>query len=209
MNTKTFILIAVMALVSLQLVSAQSLSKKVSKNVEELRTQINTLSKEKINELDQIAFRIYKNCYNKKDATVTLIDQTNTKNSQLAMIWLKTGFKYYNIDIDVQSAGISIKNNQIVNLDTLNDYGFSVQTANNGKPDNYWVVYSRSGSWLVFQKSLSEIKNNGDDSVKIIVDKELRDSDIANIKLDLTNENLPLHIIYIAAQINHLIKNKI
>ncbi|NJB69997.1 hypothetical protein GGR42_000459 [Saonia flava] len=209
MKTKTSILFIVTSLLTIHLASAQMLRKKIGKSVEVLRTQINTLPKEKINELDQVAFKIYKNCYNNSDASVLFIDQTNTQNSQLAMIWLKTGLAYYAIDINVQSAGVSLENKPISNLNSLSDYGFVIKTPSNEKPNLYTVIYGRSGSWSVFPKALSDIKKNNPMDIKIIVDKALNDKGIALMKLELNEEDIPLQIIYIAAQLDHLIKNKI
>ncbi|AOW21945.1 hypothetical protein [Urechidicola croceus] len=207
MKTKSFILITVLMVFSTHQISAQSLRNKINKSVEGITEQINTLSKEKINELDQLAFKIYKNCLNKKENAVIFIDKDNTKKSQLAMIWLQTGFKYYDIDIKVNSAGLSTENKPISYLNTLIDYGFKIKKNKNINPYSYRVNYNSNNNWLIFPKPLKKIENI-DNNIKIIVDNDLIDSDISNINLELTIDNLPLHVVYIAAQINHLIKNK-
>ncbi|WP_166961887.1 hypothetical protein [Yeosuana marina] len=210
MKTKTILSLLLITSIGIQTITAQSLRKKVKKSVEALTEQINTLSQEEITQLDQIAFKIKKIAFNNEGTDVLFIDNSNTENSQLAMIWLNTAFQYYNLKIESQSAGINIDvNKPISGFNSLSQYGFSVKKANTGKPNQYWVEYSNGSSWLVFAKSLKDVQQNTSKGLSIIVDNSQIDNENLTIKFDLSNEDeLPLQMVYIAAQINHLNKTK-
>ena len=150
MKTKTILSLLLITCIGIQTITAQSLRKKVKKSVEALTEQINTLSQEEITQLDQIAFKIKKIAFNNEGTDVLFIDNSNTGNSQLAMIWLNTAFQYYNLKIESQSAGINIDVNiPISSLNSLSQYGFSVKKANTGKPNQYWVEYSNGSSCYI------------------------------------------------------------
>ena len=210
MKTKTILSLLLITCIGIQTITAQSLRKKVKKSVEALTEQINTLSQEEITQLDQIAFKIKKIAFNNEGTDVLFIDNSNTGNSQLAMIWLNTAFQYYNLKIESQSAGINIDVNiPISSLNSLSQYGFSVKKANTGKPNQYWVEYSNGSSWLVFAKSLKDVQQNTSKGLSIIVDNSKMGDENLIINLDLSNKDkLPLQMVYIAAQINHLNKTQ-
>lgn len=211
MKTQTILFLLLIATLGVQNLNAQSLRGNLEKNVENITEQINTLSKEKITELDQVALKIYETTLNKDNGGVVFIDKLNTQTSQLAMIWLNTALMYYDINIKAYSAGIEAnKNIPITHLSSLKKAGFTVKPANMRNPNNYWIGYNRSGSWLVFTKTLLEINTSPENTVNIIVDDTEVDEYRTSIKLTFSNDSdLPLHMVHLATQINYLIKNKI
>ena len=209
MKTKTILSLLLISCLGIQNLTAQSLRKKIKKSVKALTEQIGTLSKEEITQLDQIAFKIKKTALNNEGTDVLFIDDDNTGNSQLAMIWLNTAFLYYSLKIESQSAGINIDANKpITGLNSLSKYGFSVKKANTGKPNQYWVKYNNSSGWLIFSKSEEEIQTKGI-TVTIIVDDSEINNDKINLKMNLSHDDkLQLKMVYLAAQINYLNKNE-
>lgn len=209
MKTKTILSFFLIVTISIQNLSAQSLRKKLIKNIQEISEQFNTITEKRKKELVQIAFKIHESSLDKDRNGVVFIDKHNTQNSQLAMIWLKTAFNYYNLTIDVNSAGIEENSNKpLTNLSGLSNYGFTVKNANMKNSNKYWVGYGHSTSWLVFSKTFTEVKANQKSTVNILVDDLKIDNDNINLKLEFSdNGNLPLHILYIASHINNLIKN--
>ncbi|WP_073097807.1 hypothetical protein [Leeuwenhoekiella marinoflava] len=133
---RTLILLVILFLQ--QLLHAQRLTNTIQQAVVEVGDTFTQISPDRLTYLDQIAFLIIKKLNNQEQVDLLFIDADNLEQSQLAMLWLRTGMIYYGYQnlLNIQSAGMTPGNQPPSPLLSLNSYGFRV------KPNSQKITHS-------------------------------------------------------------------
>ena len=194
-----------------QMIQAQTLKNKIQKSVVEIGDTFSEIPLERLRHLDQLAFLAYRKLESSPKVDVLFIDTTNQEISQLAMIWLQTGLMYYghNNRFNIQSAGITSKNESISKLATLKEYGFSIKNTRGENPMSYKVDYG-SGYWTIYSKSLQSLESNSENIFKVYLENvSTTNNEKSKIELLFSDiRTIPSEMLYMATRINKLLQTK-
>lgn len=205
MKTKLICVLAITLLCLPPTGKSQELRGKIERSIKDLQEVFSQIPENKVLLLDQLASRMAANV-DKKDFNVIFIDQGNDDVSQLAMIWLKTGLIYYNLNdnFNIESAGIETSNEPL-NLTVLEDHGFKIKNDRNNEFIIHTIRYG-SGHWEINRKNLTVLNLNEDNSIKVYVKEGLTERN-AKILFD-NREAIATEMLYVAAQVNAIVKTK-
>ncbi|MDE3743853.1 hypothetical protein [Maribacter polysaccharolyticus] len=212
MKTKMSIPTLIILLCLLQTVNAQKLKDKIQNSVVAIGNTFTEIPVERLKALDQIAFTMIKKLHGQNTGQVIFIDNKNREISQLAMIWLQTGLFYYGHGdlFDIQSAGLTPENKTIPSLQALNEYGFNVKDVSKNNQVSYRIKYG-SGSWTVTPKSVNQLKNNGNNTLKIYLERANDDKASKNkIALPYSDPTaIAKEMLYMATRMDNLLKKEL
>jgi|GEM_PF-925383 len=208
LNNRTLILLVI--LFSQQLLRAQ-LNNKIQQTVVEIGDTFTQISSDRLAYLDQIAFLVFKQLNNQEQVDLLFIDTDNLEQSQLAMLWLRTGMIYYGHPelLNIQSAGKAPVNQPPSPLLSLDSYGFRVKRNSQKIPYSYKIDYG-SGTWVVYPKPLDDPDTPTTHSLKINVEKAVTESGEPNqIELLFSDsETIAREMLYLATRLNNLLQTK-
>ena len=210
MQAKRTISFVVILLCIQQVILAQTLKNKIQKSLVEIGETFPSIPTDRLLHLDQVAFSIFKNLNDTTKIKVLLIDN-DQEIGQLAMLWLKTGMLYYGHStlLDIQSAGASTEPYSPLPLSSLREYGFNIKSVRGEKNPPHKITYG-SGSWIIYPKSLVDLKTNNDDVFKVYVEK-IPGNHTGKNKVELIFEHtadIPREMLYITTRLNNLIQTK-
>lgn len=205
MKTKSICVLALMLLCLPLTTRSQELRGKIERSIKDLKEEFSQIPENKVLLLDQLASRMAANM-DKKSFTVIFVDQANDEMGQLAMIWLRTGLIYYNLNdnFNIESAGIETSNEPL-NLSALADHGFKIKNDENNEFIIQTIKYG-SGHWEINRKNLNALNLNEDNSIKVYVKEGLTERN-AEILFD-DREAIAAEMLYVAAQVNAIVKTK-
>lgn len=211
MKTKATIPIIVLFLSFMQVIQAQTLKSKIKKSVVEIGDTFIDIPTERLKQLDQIAFMIFKNTKKNTKTDVLFIDNKNEEVSQLAMVWLQTGMLFYNHSdlLHVESAGIAPVNDPSLKLSVLKEFGFSVKNMSRNKTKTYKIDYG-SGNWIAYSKPLESLKLDKSQNIFIYLER-VASVTSTNKKIELIfsdTNTIAREMLYIATRINNLLQKK-
>ena len=209
MKTKKTITILILFFCFFQVLEAQTLKNDIRNSVLEIGKTFVDIPLERLKQLDQIAFLIYKNAKKSSDVHIVLVDKANQEISQQAMIWLRTGMIYYghNDLLTIESAGVTPNNELVPNLSNLKKFGFKIKNKRKKKLNAYEIDYG-SGQWTISTKSLTSLSQNK--IVEIYLESISSDTSL-NKKVELLfsdSDTIAREMLYIATRINSLIPKK-
>ncbi|MEH6656266.1 hypothetical protein [Leeuwenhoekiella marinoflava] len=206
---RTLILLVILFLQ--QLLHAQTLTSTIQQAVVEVGDTFTQISPDRLTYLDQIAFLIIKKLNNQEQVDLLFIDADNLEQSQLAMLWLRTGMIYYGHQnlLNIQSAGMTPGNQPPSPLLSLNSYGFRVKPNSQKIPHSYKVDYG-SGFWVVYPKPLDDPGIPTHQTLIISVKKAALDSAESNqIELFFSDsETIAREMLYLSTRLNNLLQTK-
>ena len=211
MNTIKLIPIVVFLLCFQQAIQAQALKNNIEKSVVEIGHSFPEISMDRLKQIDQVAFLVFKKLEDSPKVDVLFIDDSNQEISQLAMIWFETGMIYYGHSerFNIQSAGVTPKIEPMSKLEILKEYGFSIKDARGKNPMSSKIDYG-SGNWIVYPKSTQSLESNNENTFKIYLENvSTNDTIKSKIELLFTDINsIPREMLYMATRINNLLKTK-
>ncbi|EDP94571.1 hypothetical protein U8527_16745 [Kordia algicida OT-1] len=209
MKTKKTITIFILFFCFFQVLEAQTLKSDIRNSVLEIGKTFVDIPSERLKQLDQIAFLIFRNTKKSSDVKIVMVDKTNQEISQQAMIWLRTGMIYYGHSnlFTIESAGVVPDNKLLSNLSDLKKFGFKIKKKRKKKLKAYEVDYG-SGKWMISTKSLASLNQN--QAVEIYLESISSDTSL-NKKVELLfsdTNTIAREMLYIATRINSLIPKK-
>ncbi|WP_430413081.1 hypothetical protein [Kordia sp.] len=211
MKTKTTIPIILLFLCFLQVVQSQTLKSNIKKSIVEIGDTFVDIPTERLKQLDQIAFIIFKNTKKNAKVAVLFIDGKNEKISQLAMVWLQTGSLFYGHSdlLHIESAGIAPTYDSFPKLSILEDFGFSLKNIRRSNTKACKIDYG-SGNWTVNSKSLESLNSGRNHHVLIYLEKvkpaTSTDKRIELVFLDTST--IAREMLYVSTRINNLLQKK-
>tara|TARA_R110002020_G_scaffold271085_2_gene486342 strand:- start:1211 stop:1849 length:639 start_codon:yes stop_codon:yes gene_type:complete len=209
MKTINLIPLVVFLLCFQSVIHAQTLKNKIQKSVVEIGKTFPEIGTQRLKQLDQAAFLIFKKLEDSTQVDVLLLDNNNLETSQLTMIWLQAGMIYYGHSdmFNIQSAGITAKTEALSNLEVLEQYGFRIKNTNRENPNSYKVDYG-PGNWVVYPKTLQSLKLNKENNLTIHLEKiASNDSNKNEVELLITDtQNIAREMMYMATRIDNLLQ---
>ncbi|WP_203295960.1 hypothetical protein [Luteirhabdus pelagi] len=184
--------------------SAQNLDLKIASAVTTIEAEFSEIPKNRIAELNQIAYAISRKTDKNQSVSIILADLNASEKVQLGAVWLRTGLEYYNIDnIDIVIAGL---HSPLMNrsLDGIDSYGFTVSSENNGR---YSVRYG-NGSWEFSPILFKDAKEAyGGDLTILFESNTMAAKEKSTIALPMfKKEYIAREMIYLAFRLNSLKK---
>ena len=187
---------------------AQTLRTKIVKSITQIEETFTTIPDDRKVVLDQLATRIHRGNKNDQNGNVVFIDKNNTNKSQLAAIWLRTGFLHYGVEkTNVLSAGTEIIQEPFPALVSLEKYGFRI--GNTGGDERYsYTVKSGSEKWVVRYKTLASLNLNNAPTINIYVEPGIvPENSPGQIEVLLSSpERIASEMLYVSWRTKHLVQ---
>ncbi len=203
MKTNMYFSLFLMTFLGLHSLAAQSPRKVWRQQMQTLTQQTAQLSDQQKRELKQLAFKIHQI---REEGTVLFVDETNVKESQLAMVWLQGAFYHFEIPIPVASAGTNVTSNKPLELTNLTDHDIPLEVSSS---NTYQVSYNNRKQQRIAPTSLSEWKADTPKTLHIEIVKPMHSKKTENLTIAFPSDNsIPLFMTYLAQQVDALKEEK-
>ncbi len=186
-------------------IQAQTLRTKIVKSITQIEETFTTIPDDRKVVLDQLATRIHRGNKNDQHLNIVFIDKNNTNKSQLAAIWLRTGFLHYGVKkTNVLSAGTEIIQEPFPALVSLEKYGFRVS----GDERHSYTVKSGSEKWMVRYNTLASLNLNNAPTINIYVEPGIvPENSPGQIEVLLSSpERIASEMLYVSWRTKHLVQ---